>query len=174
MKILQVVANTRYGGMPFHVLTLSKGLKERGHEVELLSLDEGPLLDEFAGAGIPVTYMPLLGRRARRDPVSLFRSAGMVRKTIRGNNPDLVHTHGPRAHFCVDMAQLFQNGPAVVSSVHGSFSQFVSGNEGEFGNATRALKKIQYGCIDKLTARRSAMMIAVCEATGKELTQSLN
>lgn len=173
MKILQVVANTRYGGMPFHVLTLSKGLKERGHEVGLLSLDEGPLLDEFARAGIPVTYMPFLGRRARRDPVTLFRSAGMVRKTIRGNNPDIVHTHGPRAHFFVDMAQLFQNGPAVVSSVHGSFSQFVSGNRGEYGCAASALKKIQYGGIDKLTARRSAMMIAVCEATRKELIQAL-
>jgi len=173
MKILQVAANTGYGGMPFHVLTLAKGLKERGHEVSLLSLDEGPLLDEFVRAGIPVTSMPFLGRRAGRDPLTLLRSAGMVRKTIRGNNPDIVHTHGPRAHFFVDMAQLFTNGPAVVSSVHGSYSQFVSGNRGEFGYAASALKKIQYGGIDKLTARRSAMLIAVCEATRRELIQSL-
>src|SRR5665811_2010653 len=86
--------------------------------------------------------MAFLRQGARRDPITLLKSAGRVRKIIRANNPDIVHTHGPRAHFFVDMAQLFQNGPAVVSSVHGSFSQFVSGNEGEFGNATRALKKI--------------------------------
>ncbi len=97
----------------------------------------------------------------------------MARKTIRGNNPDIVHTHGPRAHFFVDMAQLFQNGPAVVSSVHGSFSQFASGNRGKFGHAARTLKKIQYGGIDKLTARRSDMLIAVCEATRRELIEVL-
>jgi glycosyltransferase involved in cell wall biosynthesis len=173
MKILQVVANTRYGGMPIHVLTLSKGLKERGHDVGLLSMDEGPLLDEFVREGIPVMSIPFLGQRASRNPVTLLKSAGMVRKTIRGNNPDIVHTHGPRAHFFVDFAQLFQNGPAVVSSVHGSYSQFVSGNRDEFGWAKSTLKKIQYGGIDKLTARRSAMMIAVCEATRRELTQTL-
>ncbi|MHB9111511.1 MAG: glycosyltransferase family 4 protein [Thermoleophilia bacterium] len=173
MKILQVAANSGYGGMPFHVLTLSKGLKERGHEVELLSLDEGPLLDEFIRAGIPVTSVPFLGRRTRRDPVTLLKSAGLVRKTIHGKNPDIVHTHGPRAHFFVDMAQLFTNGPAVVSSVHGSYSQFISGNRGEFGYAASTLKKMQYGGIDKFTARRSAMIIAVCEATRRELIQSL-
>lgn len=174
MKILQVVANTGYGGMPLHVLALSKGLKERGHEVRLLSMDEGPLIGEFARQGIQATSMAFLRQRAGRDPVTLIKSVSKVRKTILANNPDIVHTHGPRAHFFVDMAQLFQNGPAVVSSVHGSFSQFVYGNEGEFGHATSALKKIQYGCIDKLTARRSAMMIAVCEATRRELIQTLN
>lgn len=173
MKILQVVANTGYGGMPIHVLTLSKGLKERGHEVGLLSMDEGPLLGEFARAGIPVTSIPFLNQKARRDPVTLVKAVDMVRKTIRDYNPDIVHTHGPRAHFFVDIAQLFQKGPAVVSSVHGSFSQFVSGNRNEFGWVKSTLKKIQYGGIDKLTARRSAMMIAVCEATRSELIRAL-
>src|SRR5665811_1370308 len=97
MKILQVVANTGYGGMPLHVLALSKGLKERGHEIRLLSMDEGPLLDEFARAGIPVTSMAFLRQGARRDPITLLKSAGRVRKIIRANNPDIVHTHGPRA-----------------------------------------------------------------------------
>ncbi|MFA5802737.1 MAG: glycosyltransferase [Thermoleophilia bacterium] len=173
MKILQVAANTRYGGMPFHVLTLSKGLIGRGHDVALLSMDEGPLLDEFARAGIKVTSMPILGRRASRNPLTLLKSADLVRKTIHGINPDIVHTHGPRAHFFVDLAQLFQKGPAVVSSVHGSFSQFVSGNRGEFSRAASMLKKLQYGGIDKLTARRSTIMIAVCQATRRDLVDVL-
>lgn len=173
MKILQVAANTAYGGMPLNVLTLSKGLMARGHEVELLSMDEGPLLGEFEKAGIPVISIPFLGQRAGRNPATLIKSTGIVRKTIREFDPDIVHSHGPRAHFFVDMAQIFQRGPILVASVHGSFKQFISGNEVKFGHAASVLKKLQYGGIDKLAARRSAIMIAVSEATRKELIQAL-
>ena len=173
MRILQVAANTGYGGMPFHVLTLSKGLTERGHEVSLLSMDHGPLCDEFLETGIPVVSIPILGRKASRNPLTMLKAAGIVRKDILIEKPDIVHTHGPRAHFFVDLARFDRKRTAVVSSVHGSFTQFVSGNQGEFGRVKSALKRYQYGGIDRLTARRSAVMIAVCEATRRDLVEKL-
>ncbi|MBE0428984.1 MAG: glycosyltransferase family 4 protein [Thermoleophilia bacterium] len=173
MKIIQVAANLRRGGMPLQVLGLSSGLKERGHEVLVLSLDDAPLAPEFRRSGIQVETAAGLGERASRNPLTLARVARRVGEAIRKVEPDVVHSHGPRAHLFTGLAWRSRRNAAWVASFHGSFSQFVEGNEEEAGHFRRRLRKLQYGSLDRLTVRAAGRGIAVCEATRKEMVAEL-
>ena len=199
MKVLQIVANTRYGGLPFHVLTLSRALRERGHEVGLLSMDSGPLLSRFREEGFSVSALPQLGQKARRDPLAALRITREVRRQIESAGPDIVHSHGPRAHFFAALAVRRLGGsgrnaidgagaepaadggqeqsrapaPVLICSVHGSYSQFAIGDRGGFGGLRRRMQKIQYGGIDRLAHRYSSRTIAVCHATASDLVDGL-
>ena len=173
MKILQVAANTRYGGMPFHVLTLSRALIARGHQVEVLSMDSGPMTALFRAEGIPIYTTPELGQKAKRNPLLALRVTKQIRRQISKSAPDIVHSHGPRAHFFSALAVRRRPSPALVTSVHGSYTQFTVGNRSEFGGLKRRIQKLQYGGIDRLAARYSSRMVAVCEATKRELVNDL-
>jgi glycosyltransferase involved in cell wall biosynthesis len=195
MKILQIMANSRYGGLPLHVLTLSRALRERGHEVEVLSMDSGPLIARFEQEGFRVSTIPQLGQKAKRDLLLALKVTREVRRQIAAAAPDVVHSHGPRAHFFAALAmrglrapsrarmphagaQRSPDGgqvrlPALVCSVHGSYSQFVIGNRGGFGGLRSRVQKIQYGGIDRLAQRYSRRMIAVCQATAGDLVDKL-
>jgi len=111
LKILQIPTYAVYGGLSLHVLTLAKGLKARGHEVTVLSMCDGPLIPEFKNAEIPVSAVPYLGQKARRNPLSGARVIYHVGRFIKETAPDIVHTHGPRAHFFAGIASRFAGRP---------------------------------------------------------------
>lgn len=169
MRILQVTAHLRRGGMPLHVLTLADGLRRRGHEVGILSLGGGSLKGEFVQAGLDPTIVPILGDRAGRGPILAMNVARRVRQEIKAADPEIVHSHGPRAHFFAAPAARFAGRPAVVLSAHGSFMQFTMGNEGEMGAASRRLKRFEYGTIDRWAARFSNAVVAVSQPTARDL-----
>lgn len=173
MKILQVPANTGYGGMPLHVLTLAKGLAARGHEVEILCMSDGPMVSEYEDAGLKVTVVPSLGRRMRRDPLTLMRAVRFLRAAVVKSEPDLIHTHGPRASFFMGLALRGRRRTPLVASAHGSFSQFSFGHKSEFGVLKRKARELQYRGIDRLTGRYADLFIAVCEATRRDIVDGL-
>lgn len=173
MRILQVPTYIVYGGMSMHVLTLAAGLSRHGHEVEVLSMCPGPLQAEFEKARIPLSVVPYLGQRAGRNPLLLAKVVSHVRRFIRDMEPDVVHTHGPRAHFFAGIAAGSAGSSRLVASAHGSYTQFTVGQTGELGGLQRQLKKTLYSGIDRLTARRAARMIAVSGATRNDLVDGL-
>ncbi|MHB9053015.1 MAG: glycosyltransferase family 4 protein [Thermoleophilia bacterium] len=181
LKILQVTANTRLGGLPLHVLTLSRALRERGHEVEVLSMDSGPLIARFEQEGFRIAAIPQLGAKAKRGPLLAVKVMREVARRIEASAPDIVHSHGPRAHFFSSLAvrglrnghDRGRAGPVLVCSVHGSFSQFTIGNSGSFSGLKSRMRRLQYGGIDRLAQRYSNRMIAVCQATADELIHEL-
>ena len=173
MKILQIPTYAVYGGMSLHVLALSRGLREKGHEVEVLSMCEGPLMPEFRVAGIPIDAVPFLGTKTRKDPFTVFRAIRYLCDEIRRRKPDVVHTHGPRAHFMAGLASRLAGHPVLVASIHGSFRQFSAGNEKEMDPWRSRLKEVQYGGIDELAARLADQAVAVCRATRREMLESL-
>lgn len=169
MKILQVIANTRQGGMPQHLLTLSMELVQKGHEIHVVSLSDGPILGEFEKAGINVSTAFFLGHKMRLDPLLVRKAVGFTRNLIQETRPDIVHTHGPRAHIIAGKASRFSGSPPLVATAHGSFRQFVAGNTGEFGWCRSRLKKFQYIWADRYAGRVANRLIAVCEATRRDL-----
>lgn len=173
MKILQVPANAGYGGMPLHVLTLAKGLAARGHEVEILCMSDGPMIPEYEDAGLKVTVVPSLGRRMRRDPLMALRVIRFLRDAIAGMEPDIIHTHGPRASFFTGLALRGNRRPLMVATAHGSFSQFTAGNEDEYGGMKRWIRNRQYRYFDSMMSRAADRVIAVCEATRNDLVGEL-
>jgi len=102
MKILLVVPEDKIvGGTETHVLSLIKGLKERGHQVYLIS--NGPFLIDNAVRlqckkySLPVNSFVQL-------PYAIFSIA----KILRSNNFDIIHSHGVLAtiasHFARKLA----------------------------------------------------------------------
>ncbi|MHB8168795.1 MAG: glycosyltransferase family 4 protein [Thermoleophilia bacterium] len=171
MRILQVPVYAACGGLSLHTLTLSRQLLARGHEVRVLSMSDGPLLDGFREAGIESSVMPAAGVAGRRDLPFLLRAARSIRQQVADFRPDVVHSHGQQAHLLCALSlprrQIF------VASAHGSFRQFAGGHTGRDRAASSLIKIFQYGAMDRIAGWRSDRMVAVCEATRQELIETL-
>lgn len=171
MKIIQITANAGYGGMPLHVLTLARGLRQRGHQVQILSMSEGLMVRKFAADGFPVTVAPALGRKMDLNPLTWLRAERFVRDTVARSRPDIVHSHGPRAHLFAGLALRGDNSVPLVSTAHGSFTQFALGHEQEFGDLRKRLRLLKYESMEKLTGHLADRFIAVSEATRRDLIE---
>ncbi len=90
-SIVHVLSSFGVGGQERVALDLAIGQRARGHEVGVISLapaPDGPLVDEFAQAGVTA------GRVAKRhgvDPTLVPRLA----LELRRRRADVVHTHNP-------------------------------------------------------------------------------
>lgn len=169
MKIFYVIANARYGGMPEHVLMMSRELSRRGHDVQVLSMSTGPMLAEFEKAGIRISTVPFLGDVMRRRPLLAKKAIDFTRRLIGEAGPDIVHTHGPRANIITARALRLNDKIPLVATAHGSFRQFMAGNASAFGRLQRWLKRSQYLWVDRYTGRVVERFIAVSEATRDDL-----
>ena len=172
MRILQLITNASYGGHPLHVMTLSQGLVRLDNDVVLISMRGGPLVPVFERFEIPVKVIPFQSRLMKRNPVLPVQVLSRLRQTIRIAAPDIVHTHGPRAHFFGTLTAK-SAGLISVSTIHGSLTQFTSGEFKEDGLIKQELKRLKYGLTDRLAARMGGHMIAVCNATKRELVHNL-
>ena len=79
MKIINVIANARQGGMPEHVLTLSRELKQRGHQVQVLSMTAGPMVQALERAGINTITVPRLSHRMGKNPLLAVKVTRITR-----------------------------------------------------------------------------------------------
>jgi glycosyltransferase involved in cell wall biosynthesis len=89
VKVLHVHRVRGVGGSERHLLTLLPALRERGHDVRFLGLDDGepdPFYAQLDRLGVP--YDRLSAPRDI-DPALLARSARLARRL----RPQLVHTH---------------------------------------------------------------------------------
>lgn len=173
MRILLIPTYISYSGMSLHVLALAESMKGRGHEVEVLSMSPGPLAATFAEADIPLTILPYLQERASRNPLQLAKALRYVRRFIREKAPDIVHTHGPRAHFFAGVAARGAGNHGLIATAHGSWTQFAAGQTSLPGSLNKMWKKGIYGGVDRLTARLADRMIAVSDATRDDLVGGL-
>ncbi|GBE57312.1 alpha-D-kanosaminyltransferase [bacterium BMS3Abin01] len=171
MKIINVIANARQGGMPEHVLTLSRELKQRGHQVQVLSMTAGPMVQALERAGINTVTVPRLSHRMGKNPLLAVKVTRITRGLLQHMDPDIIHTHGPRAHILAGRASRYPGGHSLVATVHGSYRQFMAGNGGEFSRVTRRLKQLQYLGIDRYTAGIADRVIAVSDATRDDLVK---
>lgn len=173
LRILQVMNCAVYGGLSLHALTLSRGLVTAGYQVEVVSMKDGPLVPTVREAGIGIEVVHFEGRLLKRDPLLVLRTISGVRRVVRKFQPDIVHTHGPRAHFFGGIARRLEKVPLHVASAHGTHTQFVAGNERDLGRFRSAVRQQQFAAIDRLTVRFADCVVAVCEATRQELVSGL-
>ena len=114
MKILICTTRMGIGGAETHVLTLSSGLVESGQRVAVVSAG-GALVPELEKKGVRHVSAPL----DKKDPLSLLRSATVIRKAARGC--DIVHVHGRIPSLVCAMLSRDPAFPAVVSTAHGFY-----------------------------------------------------
>ncbi|MBI1756850.1 MAG: glycosyltransferase family 4 protein [Fimbriimonas ginsengisoli] len=110
MRILQVISSSATSGAERHVLSLSKRLIERGHQVSVVCPDEGWLPVALGEAGVAVYPSQMKGR-------GWARTLGLVLRHSARHRADVVHTHLTRAAYIGFAAGLIGRKP-VVTSVH--------------------------------------------------------
>lgn len=94
MKILHINAGQEEGGGKSHILSLLTQIEDE--QVELLVLEDGIIAKEARQAGIKVH---ILGQQSRYHLTVLKKLIDF----INSGNYDIVHTHGARANFLMNL-----------------------------------------------------------------------
>ena len=97
MKILQVCSADSIGGGEHHVMDLTRGLLERGHELHLAVRPNSPLRTELASASIRWHEVKL------RNALDVF-SAKRLSKIIAEHQIEIVHAHVARDYPMTGLA----------------------------------------------------------------------
>ena len=102
------------GGAEEQVIQMSMGLRDRGWQVEVVSMLKPRLLpNDFQNSGIRVTSLDM--ERGIADPRGLLR----LRRVMRRFQPDIVHSHMTHANILARTVRLVCKTPVLVCTLHG-------------------------------------------------------
>ena len=107
MKVLYVDLEREWRGGQSQALLTLRGLRERGHEAELLAARDSPLANRTAEAGVAVHQVPGVGLRAW--------AARAIRSLIAKRRFDLVHPNEPHALTAAWLAGAHAHLPLLLS-----------------------------------------------------------
>ncbi len=115
MKIMMVTMGLDIGGAETHIVELSKELKRRGYDIQIVS-NGGVYVSEIEAAGIRHFSLPL---NSRSLP-AMMKSYKGLKKLIKSENPDVVHSHARIPAFILGLVRktLKFN---FITSAHGVF-----------------------------------------------------
>ena len=117
MRIGLVTSHLEIGGIPRHVVTLSRALVRRGHAVTVVS-GGGVLVGELGQAGIVYRGMPL--RTKSEVHPKLLAAVLALRRIVRQDGIDLLHAH-TRVAQVVAAAVSAATGVPFVTTCHGFY-----------------------------------------------------
>ncbi|MGE4276520.1 MAG: polysaccharide pyruvyl transferase CsaB [Lawsonibacter sp.] len=115
MKILMATMGLDIGGAETHIVELSKELRDRGHEVVVVS-NGGVYVPEITAAGIRHYRAPM----HRRSLSDMRQAKAILRDVIRQERPDIVHAHARIPAFLCGRLQKSMGFP-LVTSCHGVY-----------------------------------------------------
>ncbi len=121
IKILEIITLFSIGGATETVISMSSGLKEMGHHVDIASgpniPSEGSMYKTAEKLGIKVFTFSNLKRE-----INLFRDVQIIfklKKFIKIGNYNVVHTHSSKAGVVGRIAARLAGVPVVVHTIHG-------------------------------------------------------
>jgi glycosyltransferase involved in cell wall biosynthesis len=107
MKVLYVDLEREWRGGQSQALLTLRGLRERGHEVELLAAHDSPLANRAEEAGVVVHEVPRLGLRGW--------AAKAIHSSIATRRFELVHLNEPHALTAAWLARAHAHLPLLLS-----------------------------------------------------------
>ncbi len=122
MKILFIANHLNVGGISSYLLTLAGGLKQKGHQVYLVS-GGGELEDKFIQAGIMLFKAPL--RTKNEISPKIVFSFWKLRKMARKFDIDLIHSHSRTTQVLGDLLGRSLAKPHIFTC-HGFFKPKLS------------------------------------------------
>jgi len=111
VRVYQFITPSQIGGAEVHVLTLSRKLAERGHQVTVVCPRGRALAQEARRRGLDLWSPRTTGKF---DPATLLRLAARLRR----DRVDVLHTHLSSASLIGSLAARLAGVPAVAT-VHG-------------------------------------------------------
>lgn len=125
MKICYVITRSdTVGGAHIHVLDLAARAQAEGNDVAVLVGGDGPYASLLRSHGLKVVTLSHLVRpiRPHADLLAVFECL----RTLRGLNPDIVHTHSAKAGL-IGRVTAKLTGKPVVFTAHGwSFTEGIA------------------------------------------------
>jgi len=113
LRILQISHDLNPGGLQRVVIDLAQGLRRLGHDAHICSLrGTGPLAAEIGARGIPLWEMPWPEKGSDRF---LFLK---VRRLMRAQRYDVVHTHNTQPFLDGGLAALLARVPVRIHTDH--------------------------------------------------------
>jgi glycosyltransferase involved in cell wall biosynthesis len=113
LRIVHLVASLEIGGLERLVVDLARVQRQSGHEVSICCLyRRGPLAEDAAAAGIPVTCF---NKTDGIHPGVFFR----LTQNLLQNRPDVVHTHNTLVHHYGALAAKLAGVSVVINTCHG-------------------------------------------------------
>lgn len=120
MKVLFLAKHLDSGGVTTHMMTLAKGLKDKGCEVALASRGivgnhlHGP--EWFESNGVKHYFVPFPDYKPNIKNIrNLFYSVNALRKVIDDFQPDIIHVHWRATSFFAQIMKFFRNIPFITT-----------------------------------------------------------
>lgn len=116
MKIAFLIRSLNYGGAERQLVTLAKGLRDRGHEVLVLVFYAGgPLETELYELGIRVCPLEKKGRW------EIFRFLIRLLRRLRAERPDVVHGYLSEPNLVLVALKPFLRGLKIIWGIRTSY-----------------------------------------------------
>lgn len=156
MKVMHIITRFIRGGAQENTLLTIDGLVKRGFDVSLVTGPalgpEGDLLEDARKTGAKIILVDQMRRAICpwRDLSSYFA----LRKIIREEKPEIVHTHSSKAGILARCAAHAEKVPYVVHGIHGL----------PFHDYERWILNKAYIAAEKFCARYTDLYICVADA----------
>jgi glycosyltransferase involved in cell wall biosynthesis len=116
MKILYVITGADIGGAQRHVMHLVEWFHLNGNVVEVVTGEEGPLVDWLLARKIEVKVIPI---PRTIQPKEDWRAFLKLKRHLKKNRYDVVHCHSSKAGIIGRLAAYFSRVPKIVFTAHG-------------------------------------------------------
>lgn len=137
MRILFLSTSMGLGGADQQLLSAAQVLRDRGHEIRIVSLTPlGPMGLQARNLGLTTDSLEM--RRGVPDPRGLARLVRLVRAW----KPDVVHSHMVHANLMARALRLLVPFPVLVSTIHNVY---------EGGPLLMAGYRLSNGLVDHMT-----------------------
>jgi glycosyltransferase involved in cell wall biosynthesis len=137
VRILFLSTSMGLGGADQQLLSAAHVLRERGHEIRIVSLTPlGPMGLQARSLGLTTDSLEM--RRGVPDPRGLARLVRLVRRW----KPDVVHSHMVHANLMARALRLLVPVPVLVSTIHNVY---------EGGPVLMAGYRVSNGLVDHMT-----------------------
>lgn len=119
MKVLHLINTLSAGGAELHLLTLCRYLKRQGVDVVIACLREDvkgsrPLRPDFEREGITIMDLEARSRYS-------WWFLGRLVRLLNKEQPDILHSHLPRADIAAAFVRRTARSPVLICSVHGIY-----------------------------------------------------
>ena len=111
MKILMALMGMEIGGAETHVLELATDLKNKGYDV-IVTSNGGVYVKELEDVGIKHIKLPLHTKK----PSAMIKSFFGLKKIIKEEKPDIVHSHARIPSFILGLLNKFVKFNFVTSA----------------------------------------------------------
>jgi glycosyltransferase involved in cell wall biosynthesis len=148
LKVAHIVGDSGFGGGSYIVIEIASGLKQAGHDVEVIATDP-VFVNRLRDHGIDAIKLPCIWR----DISPLRDISGFVRlvRFLKRGGYDCVHTHTSKAGFVGRLAARYAGIPIILHTVHGF----------AFHESSPALMIRFYSALERLAAACSTRVVTV-------------